>query len=92
MKNYLLIAAALVLPAAPLMAQAIVPAGHGATAGRSPHQAYKTAGAEKPGCARATMHTIPAGKLPTYGTHAFPAAGCTDPQVASTTEPSRARD
>ena len=89
MKNSILIAAALLLPAVPAFAQTAVPVGHGATAGRSPHQAYSTVAA-KPSCAHTVMHSIPAGKLPTYGTHALPAAGCTDPQIASATAPAPA--
>jgi hypothetical protein len=89
MKNSILIAVAMLLPAVPALAQTAVPVGHGATAGRSPHQAYSTVAA-KPSCAHTVMHSIPAGKLPTYGTHALPAAGCADAQIASTSEPKSA--
>lgn len=93
MKKNVLIAVALLLPAVPALAQTAVPTGHGALAGRSPHQAYKTAAADTPACGR-TMHSLPAGKLPTYGTHALPRAGCADRQIASAADaaPAAARD
>lgn len=77
MKTLLLLASALAFPA---IAAGPVAVGHGATAGRSPHQAYAT---EAPaGCGK-TMHSIPAGKLPTYGRHAHPATPCPAMMVAS---------
>lgn len=65
------------------MAQTAQPAGPGALAGRSPVQAYRTA--EAGTTCKAAMHSLPAGKLPTYGTHALPNAGadCARSQVAS---------
>lgn len=54
-----------------------VRADSGALAGRSPHQAYRQVSAAPTACG-ATMHSIPAGKLPVYGTHALPKAGCAD--------------
>ncbi|WP_454884159.1 hypothetical protein [Sphingomonas oryzagri] len=72
------IPAALLLPAA-AFAQTHEPAGHGATAGRSPHAAYRPVAADA-GCK--TMHSLPGGKLPVYGSHAHPAK-CATPQIAS---------
>ncbi len=85
MSRRLLMAAAsltLLVPAAASAAPGATPsathvrADAGAIAGRSPHHAYRPIAAA-PACGR-TMHTIPAGKLPVHGTHAFPAAGCGD--------------
>ncbi len=60
-----------------------VRADSGALAGRSPHQAFRQVSAVSTSCGT-TMHTIPAGKLPVYGTHALPKAGCADaPELAS---------
>lgn len=72
------LAAALLLPAA-AFAQTHEPAGHGATAGRSPHAAYRPIAADT-GCK--TMHSLPGGKLPVYGTHAHPAK-CAPAQIAA---------
>lgn len=72
------LAAALLLPAA-AFAQTHEPAGHGATAGRSPHAAYRPIAADT-GCK--TMHSLPGGKLPVYGTHAHPAK-CDTAQIAA---------
>jgi hypothetical protein len=65
---------------APAFAQTHVPAGHGATAGRSPHQAYRPVSAT---ASCKTMHSLPAGKLPVYGRHALPNADCAATQIAS---------
>jgi hypothetical protein len=54
-----------------------VRAESGALAGRSPHQAYRQVSAVSTSCG-ASMHTIPAGKLPVYGTHALPKPACTE--------------
>jgi hypothetical protein len=60
-----------------------VRAESGAIAGRSPHQAYRPVSAAPSACGT-MMHTIPAGKLPVYGTHALPKTGCADaPELAS---------
>lgn len=69
--NILIAAAALVLPASAAFAQAGTDVNHGALAGRSPHKVYRTAAAT-PACGK-SMHSLPAGKLPTLGTHALPA-------------------
>jgi hypothetical protein len=80
MSRSLLMAAAslaLLLPAAASAApgDTHVRAESGALAGRSPHQAYRPVVATPANCGK-TMHSIPAGKLPSYGTHAFPKADC----------------
>ena len=72
------LAAALLLPAA-AFAQPPEAAGHGATAGRSPHAAYRPVATDT-GCK--TIHSLPGGKMPVYGSHAHPAA-CAMPQIAS---------
>jgi len=83
-------AAALALPASALIAETPTPVGHGATAGRSPHQAYNAGTTAT--CGK-VMHTIPAGKLPTYGTNAIPGANCDAPVLASAdAKKERARD
>ena len=82
MTRIMMIAAAFTLPAAAALAQAATPAGPGALSGRSPVQAYRPAAAMTPACGH-SMHSLPAGKLPTYGTHALPAAPCEKNQVAS---------
>jgi hypothetical protein len=76
----LVIAAALTLPATAAFAQAAAPVGNGALSGRSPIHAYKTGDAGAT-CGK-VMHTIPAGKLPTYGLNAFPAKPCASPVLA----------
>ena len=88
MSRSLLMAAAslaLLLPAAASAApgDTHVRAETGALAGRSPHQAYRQIAAAPSTCGK-TMHSIPAGKLPTYGTHAFPKADCAATEVAAT--------
>jgi hypothetical protein len=80
MSRSLLMAAAsfaLILPAAASAApgDTHVRAESGALAGRSPHQAWRPIAATPTTCGK-TMHSIPAGKLPSYGTHAFPKADC----------------
>jgi len=80
MKHLILAAVALALPTVPALAQAAASATPGALAGRSPHQVFRPAVAT-PACGR-SMHSLPAGKLPTYGTHALPAASCEDRQIA----------
>lgn len=74
MIRFLTIAAALALPAVPAMAQTLASATPGALAGRSPHTALYDTSA-KAECGK-QMHSLPAGKLPTYGTHALGAAAC----------------
>ncbi|WBO23769.1 hypothetical protein [Sphingomonas abietis] len=77
------IATALLLPTAawPALAQHQQPAGHGATAGRSPHQAYRPIATAKP-CGIA-MHSLPGGKLPVFGMPAQSTAACVDGGIAS---------
>jgi hypothetical protein len=88
----LVIAAALTLPASAAFAQTATPVGNGALSGRSPHQAYKTSDASATTCGK-VMHTLPAGKLPTYGLNAFPAAPCDSPKLARADQKSdKARD
>ncbi|WP_404710218.1 hypothetical protein [Sphingomonas sp. MMS24-J13] len=87
MSRSLLMAAAslaLLLPAAASAApgDTHVRAEAGALAGRSPHQAFRPIAATPATCGK-TMHSIPAGKLPSYGTHAFPKADCTVTEVAA---------
>ena len=70
MSRSLLMAAAslaLLLPAAASAApgDTHVRAESGALAGRSPHQAYRPVVATPANCGK-TMHSIPAGKLPSY--------------------------
>jgi hypothetical protein len=90
-RTLLIAAATLVLPASAALAQA-VPAGAGALSGRSPQVSYRTAGATAATCGK-TMHSLPAGKLPVYGTHAMPAAACAPVEMARAEEQSRsARD
>lgn len=87
MSRRLLMAAAslaLLLPAAASAApgDTHVRADAGALAGRSPHQAYRPIAATATSCGK-TMHSIPAGKLPSYGTHAFPKPDCAVTEVAA---------
>jgi hypothetical protein len=82
MTRTLVILAAFALPAVPALAQSYAAATPGAIAGRSPAVAYRQTDAA-PGCQR-QMHSLPAGKLPTYGTHALPQADCAQPLLAST--------
>ncbi len=91
-RTLLIAVAAFTLPASAALAQAAAPAATGALAGRSPVQAYR-APAANPTCGQ-TMHSLPAGKLPTYGTHALPAAPCDQRvEVASAeAKPRTARD
>ncbi|UAK25087.1 hypothetical protein [Sphingomonas nostoxanthinifaciens] len=78
MRLFVLLAAASL--AAPLVAQPLVASdATGPLSGRSPHKVMRVASAA-PACGK-TMHSIPAGKLPTYGLHAFPRA-CADVEVA----------
>ena len=78
----LLAAAALILPALPaIAAEPVVSAHAGALAGRSPHQAYRTTQSADV-CRAQAMHSLPAGKLPVYGTHAH-GGNCGQVQVAS---------
>jgi hypothetical protein len=70
--------APLALVTLPVTAQAAIganpaAAAAGAMAGRSPHQAYRPATAAS-SCA--SMHNIPAGKLPVFGKHALPKGDC----------------
>lgn len=65
-----LFAAAAMLPALPATAQTHILQTHaeaGATAGRSPHKAYRPL-VQQPACGKA-MHSQPGGKLPHYGVH-----------------------
>lgn len=80
-RTMLIAATTFILTATPAFAQSAVPAGSGALSGRSPHQAYRAdAGAERQ-CGK-TMHSLPAGKLPTYGWQAASAAPCDRGQIA----------
>jgi hypothetical protein len=93
-RNLLILATALALPASAAFAQSATPAGPGALAGRSPHQAYvaDVTATTTATCGK-SMHSLPAGKLPTYGTHALPATPCAKPALASADDQSRtARD
>lgn len=88
-RTILILAAALALPASAALAQAAPDAGHGALAGRSPHKAYRSAAAT-PACGK-TMHSLPAGKLPVYGTKAVRDEACTSAvTMARADDPSRA--
>ena len=87
----LVIAAALTLPASVAFAEAATPVGNGALSGRSPIHAYKTADAG-PTCGK-MMHTIPAGKLPTYGLNAMRPMPCASATLVRAEEQTdKARD
>jgi hypothetical protein len=86
----------LILPAALLLASAVpaLPAiaqsvhethadASGAMAGRSPHKAYRQVAGHA--CRETAMHSLPAGKPHTYGTHALRGADCDAPRVAVAT-------
>jgi hypothetical protein len=80
-------ATALLLLPTSVLAQTYEPAGSGALAGRSPHQTYRAtpAIASSQDCPTA-MHSQPGGKLPVYGRHALPNAGCDSKQIASSSD------
>lgn len=80
-RTMLIAAAALILPATSALAQSAVPAGPGALSGRSPHHAYRTDALVNRQCGK-TMHSLPAGKLPTYGWQSPSAARCDNEQIA----------
>ncbi len=81
----LVIATALSLPASLALAETARPVGNGALSGRSPIQAYKTGDAGAT-CGK-IMHTIPAGKLPTYGLNAMRPTPCASPILVRAEEP-----
>ncbi len=85
MFRFLAAAALIAVPAVPALAQAAPGGTHveasGATAGRSPHRAYRPIAATEP-CGRPAMHSVPAGKAHVFGRHAFPAPPCDAPRVA----------
>ena len=90
-RTLLIAAAALILPASAALAQA-VPAGAGALSGRSPQASYRVANATAAVCGK-TLHALPAGKLPVYGTHALPNARCPSVELArADTRSDTARD
>jgi hypothetical protein len=70
-----LLSAALLLaamPTLPAMAQSVHDThadASGAMAGRSPHKAYRPVAAQA--CRETAMHSLPAGKPHSYGTHAL---------------------
>jgi hypothetical protein len=90
--NRLILSAALMLasavPALPAAAQSVHEThadAAGAMAGRSPHKAYRPVAGHA--CRETAMHSLPAGKPHTYGTHALRGADCDAPRVAVATPP-----
>ena len=85
--------AMLAFSACAMSAQAAPDAGPGALAGRSPQKAYRLAAAT-PACGKA-VHSLPAGKTPSFSTNVAPAPSCLSAPilVAGADQPSRsARD
>jgi hypothetical protein len=86
-----ILSAALLLAAAPTL-PALAQSVHdthvdasGATAGRSPHKAFRPIATQP--CRQTAMHTLPAGKPHSYGTHALRGADCTAARVATADAP-----
>jgi len=85
--------AVLTFSACAMSAQAAPDAAPGALAGRSPQKIYRPAGAT-PACGKA-MHSLPAGKTPSFGAHAAAGPSCASAPtlIAGADQPSRsARD
>lgn len=80
-RTLLIAAAAFVLPATSALAQSALPVGSGALSGRSPHQAYRADALVGRPCGKA-MHSLPAGKLPSYGWSSPSAARCGNERIA----------
>jgi hypothetical protein len=79
-------AALLAVPALPALAQPALNGTHveasGATAGRSPHRAYRPIALTE-SCGRPAMHSVPAGKGHVFGSNAFAGAPCAAERIAS---------
>jgi hypothetical protein len=89
-----LLSAALLLataPTLPALAQSVHDThadASGAHAGRSPHKVYRPVAAQP--CRQTAMHSLPAGKPHSYGTHALRGADCAATRVAAADGPADA--